>query len=305
MSDRVTLSAAMRSNLLTLQSTSQLINRTQDRLSTGKAIAKATDDAVKFFQAKALTDRAGDLTERKDGIDQGVSTLETVIEATNAIEDLVKQMKGIIDASKSQSASERKEARQQLEELAKQVQHLVDDATYQGLNLLNSTSSKLNVRFSEKSASKLEVNGVDFNASAFYLNTGGTALGVSIGTAVTNFVTELGFSKKLSAYNFTTAGDVASYQSQADTAVKNLERTIANLRSKAATIATNSAILKVRLDFTVEYVNQLQTGGDKLTLADLNEEGANLVALQTRQSLGINALSFAGQAEASVLSLFR
>lgn len=70
-------------------------------------------------------------------------------------------------------------------------------------------------------------------------------------------------------------------------------------------MATNSDILKIRLDFTSEYTNVLQTGADKLTLADLNTEGANLLALQTRQQLGIQALAFAGQSEQSILSLFR
>ena len=88
-------------------------------------------------------------------------------------------------------------------------------------------------------------------------------------------------------------------------AIIRLEATISNLRAKAATIATNSDILKVRLDFTSEYTSVLQEGADKLTLADLNQESANLLALQTRQSLGIQALSFASQSEQSILSLFR
>ena len=81
-------------------------------------------------------------------------------------------------------------------------------------------------------------------------------------------------------------------------------KTIENLRAKAQTIATNISILNVRLDFTSQYVNTLEVGGDKLRLADLNEESANLLALQTRQQLGIQALAFAGQSEQSVLALF-
>ena len=63
------------------------------------------------------------------------------------------------------------------------------------------------------------------------------------------------------------------------------------------------ALLQVRLEFTKAYVNDLEEGSAKLTLADINEEGANLVSLQTRQQLGISALAFAGQSEQSVLSL--
>ncbi|HAE03610.1 MAG TPA: flagellin-like protein, partial [Rhodospirillaceae bacterium] len=74
-------------------------------------------------------------------------------------------------------------------------------------------------------------------------------------------------------------------------------------RATSAELGTNVAILQTRLDFTNEYVNTLQGGSDKLTLADLNEEGANLVALQTRQQLGIQSLSIAGQQQQAILAL--
>ena len=303
MSD-ITLSAAVRGNLLSLQSTANLIGRTQDRLSSGLAISSPIDDAVKYFQAKSLSTRASDLSERKDKIDQGISTLETVIEATEAIEDLTQQIKGIVDSARSGSKDERKESSNQLKELVTQIQRLVDDASYGGLNLINSSASTLSVRFSEKSDSKLDVNGVNLNVSKFFLNTAGVALGVEV-TNATQIVDDLGFSDALSAYNLSQASVQAVFNSKADTVIKNLERTVTNLRSKAATVATNAAILNVRLDFTSEYVNVLQEGADKLTLADLNEEGANLLALQTRQQLGIQALSFAGQSEQAIIGLFR
>lgn len=302
----ITLSAAVRGNLLSLQNTSSLIGRTQDRLSTGLAINSPIDDAVKYFQAKSLSSRATDLNERKDKIDQGISALETVIEATDAIEDLVQNMKGILDSARSGTADERKEYSSQIAELANQVQKLVNDASYQGLNLLNSTGSTLSVRFSEKSDSKLDIDGVDFNSSNLYLKvSNGCALGVIATGAATAIVDALGFDAGLSAYQLSVAANLASFNAHADKAIENLDRTISNIRSKASTIAQNAAILKIRLDFTSEYTNVLQEGADKLTLADLNEEGANLLALQTRQQLGIQALSFAGQSEQAIIGLFR
>ena len=71
----ITLSAAVRDSLLSLQSTTKLINRTQGRLATGLAVASAIDDPIKFFQAKTLSDRATDFGEKKAGIDQGISSL--------------------------------------------------------------------------------------------------------------------------------------------------------------------------------------------------------------------------------------
>ena len=88
-------------------------------------------------------------------------------------------------------------------------------------------------------------------------------------------------------------------------AQRTAEQSVEPARSEAQTIGSNVALLNTRLDFTNNYVNLLTQGGGKLTLADLNEEGANLLSLQTRQQLGIQALSFAGQNERAVLSLFR
>ena len=73
----ITLSAAVRSNLLALAETSKLINRTQDRLSTGLRVNSPVDDAKAFFESKALSDRAATINEKKDGIDQAVSSSRT------------------------------------------------------------------------------------------------------------------------------------------------------------------------------------------------------------------------------------
>jgi len=306
MAEEVVLTSAVRGNLLALQNTTGLIDRTQGRLATGLSVESAIDDPLKFFQAKSLLNRASDLTSRKDGIGQGISALETVVEATEAIETLVQQIKGTIDAARSQTKAQREGAQIQVQELVTQIQKLVEDATFQGLNLLNSTASKLTVRFSDKDDSKLEVDGVDFNASQFYLNSAGTSslsFNATAGASIT--VSRLGFIDQLSTYSLSLASILASFNEQANLAITRLDQTIENVRAKSATIATNVSILQVRLDFTDNYVNILTEGADKLRLADLNEEGANLLALQTRQALGVQSLAFAGQAEQAILGLFQ
>ena len=91
---------------------------------------------------------------------------------------------------------------------------------------------------------------------------------------------------------------------QVDTAITQLDDALTTLRSNAQTLGSNVALLQTRLDFTEQYVNNLAGGAAKLTLADINEEGANLLALQTRQQLGINSLALAAQSERSILALF-
>ncbi len=270
----IALSSAARSNLLTLKSTSDLINRTQDRLATGLKVGSPSDDAKIFFEAKALTDRASTLSEKKDGIDQAVSSVSVALEAVNAIDSVVDQLKGIaISAQSASTAAEFTELNAQYNSLVSQIDNIAADASYQGLNLVNGTGSTLSVKFSDTTTSTLSVASVDLtNAST----------GLSITTGAT-----------LSATSLNTC------------AINQLDSAIATLGAKAKTLGSNVALLQTRLDFNEAYTDTLNEGADKLRLADITEEGANLVALQTRQQLGISALSFAGQQEQSVLSLFR
>jgi flagellin-like hook-associated protein FlgL len=76
------------------------------------------------------------------------------------------------------------------------------------------------------------------------------------------------------------------------------------VRSFGSTLANNLSIIQARRDFTESTINTLQAGADDLTVADQNEEGANLLALQTRQTLGVTSLSLASQSQQAVLRLF-
>lgn len=273
----VSLSAAVRSSLLSLSGTERLIARTQDRLSSGLKVASPIDDARIFFEAKALNDRAGDFTEKKDGIDQGISSLGAALEAVDAIDSLVEQLKGLANAAKSASTSEASAITSQFNNLLTQIDNLAADATYQGLNLINGTGSTLTVEFSNSTSSLIDIASVD-------LTTGTLGLDITSVAALS------------------TASLVATKVADALT---ELDAALDTLRSNAQSLGSNVALLQTRLDFTDNYVNVLEEGSAKLTLADITEEGANLVALQTRQQLGISALAFAGQSEQSVLSLFR
>ncbi len=302
MAQSIALTAGQRSALLTLQNVQDLSERTQTRLSTGRKINSVVDDAVNFFKAKALTDRAEDFNLKKDGIDQGISSITAALDAIESIDSLVKQMKGIVEAARSQSQTERGTATTQLEELGKQIYQLVEDASYQGLNLLNNTSSKLEVSFSTRTASELEVAGFALNATAVAAGTldsrifSVVAFSGSGGFAFSTFGASNGFTA-FAANN--------SMVSLAAGMLTILDNAVSRLRSQAAKLGTNVAILETRLDFTKTYVNTLEGGSDKLTLADLNEEGANLIALQTRQQLGIQSLSIAGQQQQAILALIQ
>ncbi len=272
MSDRIALSASTRSNLLSLQKTSNLIGRTQERLATGLKVNSALDNASAFFRARALTARARDLASVKDGIDQGISTIGGAINGIDSITALIEQMKGLALAAKSQSATERSATATQASALASQITLLADDASYQGVNLINNVSTNLTVNFNETGSAQLVVSAVDLTGS-----------GLSINSTFNNFAADSDVNAAISFYN----------------------AALSTLRSEAQGLGANNTLLQTRLDFTKDVVNTLEEGADKLTLADLNEEGANLVALQTRQQLGIQALSIAGQQQQAILTLLQ
>jgi flagellin-like hook-associated protein FlgL len=295
----IQLTASSRSSLLLLTQTQSLTDRTQGRLSSGLRVSSVIDDAVAFFQGKALNDRATDFSNRKQEIDQGVSTLKAALNGAETVDSLLKQMKGVAQNARSSNTTERVEATKQFKELAKQIFLTVEDASYQGANLINATSSKLSVRFSEKTTANLEVQGRDLNstaASGGILSYGSIAAFSAGGT--------FNFSAVFTA-NDGFSGIAAGAFSVFDAAVQNLDSAVSKLRGVSQSLGTNVAVLQTRLDFTKNYVNTLQEGSGKLTLADLNEEGANLVALQTRQQLGIQTLSSAGQQQQAVLQLLR
>jgi flagellin-like hook-associated protein FlgL len=294
MADNVTLSAAMRTNLLSLQKTGDMVNRTNSRLSTGLKVASAIDDAVAYFQAKGLSDRASDLNSRKDGIDQGISSVKSAIAGLESTEKILVQMKGLALSAKSATPTERVDLEKQFNSLAKQLNALATDSSYQGLNLINNSTARLKVDFSEKSSAYLQIDGVNVQASALK--------GLATNTAASSQATTLTGGR---SWNTIGTSSGANSVTNLDSVVKAVDSAIATVRSNTKALGANVALLQTRLDFTKSYVNALREGSEKLTLADLNEEGANLVSLQTRQQLGIQALSFAGQQEQGVLSLFK
>lgn len=152
-------------------------------------------------------------------------------------------------------------------EIRSQIDALVEDASYRGINLL--AGDNLTTFFNEDRDNTLLTEGVDF-----------TALGLGIAEA-----------------NFTTSNDI---QLSIDAA----RNALGDVRNFGQSIANDLSIIQTRRDFTEQTINTLRAGADDLTVADQNEEGANLLALQTRQQLGVTSLSLAAQSQQSVLRLF-
>jgi flagellin-like hook-associated protein FlgL len=160
--------------------------------------------------------------------------------------------------------------------ILEQIDKLITDASYKGNNLLKGSNDSV-VKFNEDGSSSITVTGLD--------------LGVTSKTA-------LKFTLDADGYDFTVSGGIT--QALTDTAAA-----ITELRSISATFGADMGVIQTRETFTSELVNVLESGAGKLVNANLEEESANMLALQTRQALGIQALSISNQSNQSILSLFR
>jgi len=158
----------------------------------------------------------------------------------------------------------------QYDSIRSQIDQLATDSGYNGVNLLN--GDNLSVVFNERGTSTQSITGVTFDSA-----------GLGVTAAGNDFQTDV---------------DVTA-------ALTDLTAALGTLRSQAVSFGSSLSVVQTRQDFTKAMVNTLQSGADNLVLADTNQEGANMLALQTRQSLSTTALSLASQASQSVLRLFQ
>ena len=384
----ISLTAGMRSNLINLQNTANLMEKTAVRLNTGKKVNTALDDPISYFTAKNHMSRANNLGTLKNGMSEGIQTLTAANSGIESIISLLEAAKSKAVSAKSAEAgsdglttritidgvaacdtitiggttysacsatggganhfhadplsdeitamhlaqqincvtesdyssttdvkatvsgstillysagssdvgsdavtasdtvamaktelaastNEKAALADQYQELMSQITNMITDSAYKGTNLLDSTNT-LTVDF--EGSNKLEV--VGFDASVV------NGMSLTLLAATDN------------------AGDSWGDTATADIDIDKLDAAVTLLESKASSLASSLSIVTTRQDFTADMINTLTTGADNLTLADMNEEGANMLMLQTQQALGTNSLSLSAQTAQGVLRLF-
>ncbi len=278
----IQLTAGMRQNLLSLQSTSSAMETTQSRLATGLKIQSALDDPINYFAAKGHRDRAGDLSYRKTEMVEAVQLLKATDTGITSMLDLIASAKSLAQSARSaDSTSDINSLEEQYTAVMSQIDELASDSGYKGINLLGGTTETLDVYFDENGDHKITLSGID-----------GYASGLSMTTSITT-----------NDWNSDTAAGTAD-RTNIDSDIDLLDSARASLRTAAKTFSNNMSTITIRQDFTANMINVLEDGATALTAADLNEEGANMLMLQTRQALGTSSLSMASQAAQSVLRLF-
>lgn len=381
----ITLTSSIRSNLLSLQNTASLLDRTSTRLSTGLKVNSALDNPGSFFTSRSLSNRANDLTKLQDGIGQAIQTLKTADKGLTSITNLVDQAKSIADQAKEalaagtvtkHSSAALASGNATTENIASAFGTIatgdvvtvvvsggatttfsggstiaavvaaisaVDSgvtATYNtetykidvvgdagtvlnfdgnsaGVTFLGATTAGTDVSFGTAGGATVETLQTDYNKVLTQLdalvNNGDTAYkGINLlkSTDLTVNLSENSSSLTINGVDATTTGlglNAVTWTAggNIDTAITETSAAISSLRNYASSFGTDLSILQYRNEYTSELVNTLTDGSGQLVNASLEEEAANLLALQTRQSLGTQSLSIANQSQQSILSLFR
>jgi flagellin-like hook-associated protein FlgL len=233
---------------------------------------KTTDTLVREINATEMLN-----TKIRASNDNGKLRIENL--STKALKIDGVNSTGQIDGNSTGAAqivgnSVRADLALQFNELRDQLDKTSDDASFNGINLLR--GDNLKITFNETGTSSIDIRTKD-----------GEALNAA----------------SLNVFDIT-ADDLDS-DTGIDGLIANVKLALNDVRSQSSTFGSNLSIVENRQSFTKEMINTLETGGANLTLADMNEEAANLLALQTRQSLSSSSLSLASQADQSVLQLLQ
>ena len=313
----VSLTASVRTTLNSLKSTSKELNTTTNRLSTGKKVSSAIDNPTNYFAAQNYNDRATSLESRLDSMSEATQMINAADNGITSIKAYLSQMKGVINNALSNTDSnQRSEYGKQFNELITQVRDIAKDSSYGGINLVYGNASTT-VEFGQNIGdSNLTLQGFNISAASGEVDTNGELASSAVtGGASTDYAISIDLGGK-SVLGIKSYGKVGSnaweidwsgtgYQSDLTGVISQIETFENTLQTQSSKLANNLAIITQREDYTNKSIDILNNGADDLTLANLNEEGANLLSLQTSQSLAVQSLSIASSSAANVLNIIR
>ena len=166
MTQSITLTASMRSNLSSLKTIQNQMDTTQTRLSTGKKVNSAIDNASSFYQARSLNNRAADLDALLDSMGQGIQTIQAANEGIESVTAFVDQLKSVATsayaAASGDGTTDMTSYEKQYNSILTEMYNLVQDSSYQGINLLN--GGNLTVTFDENRTNNFVVSGKDMTS---------------------------------------------------------------------------------------------------------------------------------------------
>ena len=258
-----------------LNNTSQSLQQAQNIVSTGLAVSSAKDNGAVWAIAQGERSTVGALDAVKSSLQNGQSVIDVANSAGTTVSNLLTQMeqKALAATDTSLDTASRASLNSDFVALRNQITSTVQNATFNGVNLLNGSVTDITSLPNAQGTSVL-------TTVAQNLSLGGTIVSVSATATIS-----------------TTAN--------ATTVLSAVESSLSNVDNALASLGTASTALDTHLNFVSNLQDTLTTGIGNLVNADLAKESATLQALQTKQQLGIQALSIANSSTQTLLSLFR
>jgi len=258
--------------LQNLNSTNSELTTVQQRINTGKKIATAKDNGAIWATARNQSATAASLNGVKDSLQRGQSTIDVALAAGDTITDLLGKMKekALAASDTSLNTASFNALKADFDSLRDQITKAATNAKFNGVSIADGTTTKLTFLANS--------DGSGFTVNAQTLTLAG------IGLTTTS--------------SFTTAA-------AAKTMIGTIDTALQTATNKLASLGTSSTGLDTHLTFVGKLQDSLNAGVGNLVDADLAKESAKLQSLQTKQQLGVQALSIANQSSSSILSLFR
>jgi flagellin len=258
-----------------LNNTSQQLDSAQNIVSTGLAVGNAKDNGAIWSIAQTERSDVSDLDAVKSSLQTGQSIIDVANSAGTTVSNLLTQMqeKALAASDASLDTASRVALNNDFTALLNQINSTVQNASFNGVNLLDGSVTQISSLANAQGTSVLTVQAENLSLGA----------GIITLTATTTIST------------------VASAQA----AISVVGTSLQNVDTALATLGTSSNALDTHLNFVSGLQDTLTTGIGNLVNADLAKESATLQALQTKQQLGIQALSIANSASSALLSLFR
>ena len=261
--------------LQNLNKTNSDLSTTQNRINTGLKVASAKDDGATFAIAQSQRSTVASLDAVKDSLNRATSSVDVAMSAGESISDMLTQMKekALAASDTSLDTTSRDALNTDFQALRDQITKTMSNAKFNGINLIDGSLPGLEALANADGDSRLTVAGQN-------LSLGGSI--VLLGTTAA----------------FTTSSSAGALLSTIDDSINNVSAALAKL-------GTSSKALEAHMTFIGNLQDSVTAGIGNLVDADLAKESAKLQSLQTKQQLGIQALSIANQAPQTVLSLFK
>ena len=258
-----------------LNATQGSLNQTQSRINSGLKVANARDDGAVFAIAQNQRSQVAGYSAVINSINNATSAVDVALSAGQSISDLLIQMKtkALAAADSSLDTASRQALNANFTALRDQITTIVTNASFNGFNLVNGSTTKITALASADGARRITTDAQNMKLS-----------GSIVTVKLTNTI---------------------STQAKASTLVATIQSSLTNVNSALAKLSAGAAKFSIQATFAQKLSDTLTQGIGNLVDANMAQESAKLQALQVKQQLGVQALSIANQQPQTILSLFR